>query len=245
MSVIKIKGSSANTGDFTIQPPDSATDRTLTLPDSDMNLSNTVLATAPGKQVEAGSIARYPIENLSAWEAQSPAPTQGWYWIKPPGASEAFFSEYSGANYKSTGYGFWRWWRCNADYHSILNHHYNKGYEWNLLMVEKENTSIWQTAGFDTNQTFNQRNSTAVSTSGTRTGYRVYFGYAGGHGIYTTGQSVCSWGTSVSGAIGAGFNGSSCNSFPDDLVMGLGQNGTSVYNNTGGVWSFWFRWLDS
>ena len=33
MSVIKIKGSSANTGDFTIQPPDSATDRTLTLPD--------------------------------------------------------------------------------------------------------------------------------------------------------------------------------------------------------------------
>ena len=33
MSVIKIKGSSANTGDFTIQPPNSATDRTLTLPD--------------------------------------------------------------------------------------------------------------------------------------------------------------------------------------------------------------------
>jgi hypothetical protein len=33
MSVIKIKGSSANTGDFTIQPPNSSTDRTLTLPD--------------------------------------------------------------------------------------------------------------------------------------------------------------------------------------------------------------------
>jgi len=33
MSVVKIKGSSANTGDFTIQPPNSSTDRTLTLPD--------------------------------------------------------------------------------------------------------------------------------------------------------------------------------------------------------------------
>ena len=42
MSVIKIKGSSANTGDFTIQPPNGATDRTLTLPDATTTLSGNV-----------------------------------------------------------------------------------------------------------------------------------------------------------------------------------------------------------
>lgn len=191
--------------------------------------------------LEEGAVQQYPIEHLGNWENKSPP--QGWYWIKPPGASEAFFSEYSGGNYKSTGYGFWRWWRCNDDYHTILNHHYNKGYQWNLLMVEKENTGTWQTAGFSTNQTFNQRNSTALSTSGTRTGYRVYFGYAGGHGIYNSGQSVCNWGSS-SGGLGAGFNGSNCGSFPDNLYMGTG-GGSNTYGGRGGVWSFWFRWLDS
>lgn len=243
MSKIKIAPDPAGTGTFTIEAPSSSTDRTVTLPDDNINLGNVVQSTVSGKQIEAGSIPRFPIENLSAWEAQSPQPTQGWYWIKPPGASEAFFCEYSGYDYKSTGYGFWRWWRCNDDYHSILNHHYNKGYQWNLLMIEKENTGTWQTAGFDTNQTFNQRNTETTTTIGTRVGYRVFFGYAGGHGIYTTGQTPCSWGSSTN-AIGAGFNGSNCGSFPDNLYMGTGTSG-NTYGGRGGVWSFWFRWLDS
>jgi len=47
MSVIKIKGSSANTGDFTIQPPDSATDRTLTLPDNTGTIISTESTVPP------------------------------------------------------------------------------------------------------------------------------------------------------------------------------------------------------
>lgn len=60
MSVIKIKGSSANTGDFTIQPPNSATDRTLTLPDA---ANGTILSSE--SSIPLGKIAT-PFVSLTA-----------------------------------------------------------------------------------------------------------------------------------------------------------------------------------
>ena len=183
-----------------------------------------------------GVVSTYPITDISTFETTNPG--AGTYWIKPPGASSAFACEYSGGNYRSTGYGFFRWWRA-ADQSTPTVNFYGNGYQWNLMAVEKESSSIY-TIGFSSNQTFDSRSDTSTATSGTRSGYRVYFGQAGGHGIYNTGQGVCNWST-ASGAIGAGYNGS-CGSFPNGLVMGEGQSSTSVYNNTGGTWSFWFRW---
>lgn len=84
-----------------------------------------------------------------------------------------------------------------------------------------------------------------TSTSGDNTadsGYsprRVILGYAGGHGIYNTGQQSCSWSNS-SGSIGAGFDGS-CGTFPDALRWGTGT-GSAIYSNMQGTWSHWIYW---
>lgn len=78
MSVIKIKGSSANTGDFTIQPPNSATDRTLTLPDANGNIvstgdtgtvATTMIANAniTAAKLDGAQIGTAPIFGVRAW----------------------------------------------------------------------------------------------------------------------------------------------------------------------------------
>lgn len=87
-----------------------------------------------------------------------------------------------------------------------------------------------------------------VGSSGDNTadsGYsprRVILGGAGGHGIYRTDQSQCNWGNS-SGAIGAGWDGSTCGGFPNDLVWGNGDTaGSATYTNREGVWSHRVYW---
>jgi len=78
MSVIKIKGSSANTGDFTIQPPNGATDRTLTLPDANGNIVSTgdsgTVATAmiananiTAAKLDSAQTGTAPIFGVRAW----------------------------------------------------------------------------------------------------------------------------------------------------------------------------------
>jgi hypothetical protein len=70
---------------------------------------------------------------------------------------------------------------------------------------------------------------------------RVLLGSAGGHGIYATNQSQCNWSNGV-GAIGAGWNGTTCGSFPNGLLWGTGQSNTAIYANMSGVWSHWVYW---
>ena len=70
-------------------------------------------------------------------------------------------------------------------------------------------------------------------------GYKVFFGYSGGHGIYNSSQETCNWGNST-GAIGAGYDGS-CGTFPNDLRWGTG-NATAYYNIIQGTWEIWIRW---
>jgi len=88
---------------------------------------------------------------------------------------------------------------------------------------------------------------TTIGSSGNNTadsGYayrRVILGFAGGHGIYNNNQIQCNWGDSV-GAVGAGWNGSTCGSFPNGLIWGTGQSGTAVYTNLSGTWSHWVYW---
>jgi hypothetical protein len=185
-----------------------------------------------------GTIQDYPVTSISTFEAFSPS--AGTYWIKPTGIATAFQVTYSGTNYRTSGNGFFRWYRT-VDQSAPTENLIDNSYPWNLMMVEKEGSS-WQTIGSNSNVLFNTKNSTETFPNGTRAGYRVFFGYAGGHGIYNTAQNTCSWGDS-SGAIGAGWNGATCGSFPTNLIMGDGQASVPEYTNRGGTWSFWFRWI--
>lgn len=85
-------------------------------------------------------------------------------------------------------------------------------------------------------------NATSGITADSGYAYRkVMLGSAGGHGIYNTSQNVCNWSDSV-GAVGAGWNGSTCGSYPNGLIWGTGQSGTSTYTNLSGTWSHWIWW---
>ena len=100
MSVIKIKGSSANTGDFTIQPPDSATDRTLTLPDK-----AGVIAAGAGTIVQtvfATSSTETEL-NTTTWTATNVSVT-----ITPTSASNYVYVVWNGQiNKLTSGVGGW------------------------------------------------------------------------------------------------------------------------------------------
>jgi hypothetical protein len=116
-----------------------------------------------------------------------------------------------------------------------------KNIPWTGFLVQRNDAALRGYTFFSTTQLFNQRNSTATSTGGTRSDMRVYIGFAGGHGIYSTAQGVCNWGTAVN-AIGAGWNGSTCGSFPNGLIWGTGQSNTATYANLSGTWEIWITW---
>jgi hypothetical protein len=100
-----------------------------------------------------------------------------------------------------------------------------------------------ETAYFDSERTFDQSSSTVTSNSaGTRVGFRVFLGQAGGHGIFTTSQDVCNWGSATSGAIGAGWSGITCGSFPNGLIWGTGTGTGAEYANRSGYWQILINW---
>jgi hypothetical protein len=118
----------------------------------------------------------------------------------------------------------------------------NYGIPFNALMVQRRGVAS-ETAKLPKHRKFdNTGNSPGgeLSTGGTRTGYRIYLGAAGGHGIYNTSQGICSWGNST-GSIGAGYDGGSCGSFPDGLVYGTGTS-SPAYTNRGGEWHYMISW---
>ena len=79
-------------------------------------------------------------------------------------------------------------------------------------------------------------------SGGNKSGYRVHMGLAGGMGFYNTSQNACSWSNST-GSVGAGFDGSSCGSWPNNLIMGTGTSGPN-YSEQGGTWQHWI-WMDN
>lgn len=147
---------------------------------------------------------------------------------------------YSGANFNSTGYGWARVFESPYNGAATVNF-VDNSLSAIQIMVRRTDNAFWQTAGFSNYIPVNTRNDTTTATSGTRTGYRVFFGYGGGHGIYNTGQNPCSWSDS-NGAIGAGWDGGSCGSYPNALLWGTGQSGSAIYTNMSGTWQIWIRW---
>ena len=110
------------------------------------------------------------------------------------------------------------------------------------LLVQRDALDLRAAVYWSTPITYNTvggaGNNTADSGYSPR---RVILGGSGGHGIFATNQNQCSWGTAT-GAIGAGWDGSTCGSFPNDLVWGTGRSDTATYENRSGIWSHWITW---
>lgn len=110
------------------------------------------------------------------------------------------------------------------------------------LLVQRDTLDLRAAVYWSTPITYNTiggaGNNTADSGYSPR---RVILGNSGGHGIYSTSQQQCNWGTAT-GAIGAGWDGSTCGSFPNDLIWGTGRSDTATYDNRSGTWSHWITW---
>jgi hypothetical protein len=111
------------------------------------------------------------------------------------------------------------------------------------LLVQRDTLDLRAAVYWSTPITYNSvggvgGNNTADSGYSPR---RVMLGGSGAHGIYATNQNQCSWGTAT-GAIGAGWDGGTCGSFPNDLVWGTGRSDTATYENRSGIWSHWITW---
>jgi hypothetical protein len=164
----------------------------------------------------------------------------GTYWFKSPSMSSALQMYYEPNYYESKP-----WVRVfrsavgsNADINLLENN-----INWEGILVQRNTLDVRATGYYGTKQLYNTRGNESqgnLTTSGTRTGYRVYLGYAGGHGFYNTAQGTCSWGSS-DGAIGAGWTGATCGSFPNNLQWGVGT-GSATYNNISGTWEHWIYW---
>lgn len=110
------------------------------------------------------------------------------------------------------------------------------------LLVQRDTLDLRAAVYWSTPITYNSVSGAGNNTADSGYPYRrVILGYAGGHGIYNNTQNQCSWSDSV-GAVGAGWNGSTCGSFPNGLIWGTGQSGTPVYANLSGTWSHLVYW---
>lgn len=110
------------------------------------------------------------------------------------------------------------------------------------LLVQRDALDIRAAVYWSTPIVYNTLSGTGNNTSDSGYPYRrVLLGGAGSHGLYNTSQQSCNWGDSV-GAVGAGWTGSTCGSWPNDLKWGTGQSGTPVYTNLSGTWSHWVYW---
>ena len=124
---------------------------------------------------------------------------------------------------------------------ATLNH-VDIGLNFKGFMLQQPNGADRVYSYFSTSKAFATRNTTGeTTTGGNRSGYRVFIGYAGGHGFYNTSQATCNWGDSA-GAVGAGYDGS-CGSFPNGLRWGIGNSGTPHYTmRTSSTFETWIWW---
>lgn len=173
-------------------------------------------------------------------QAQTLGTVDGNYYFRSGSMSSAQLLEYKNNYYES------RSWVCvfRSTYASTATTNLiNLNIPMGGLLVQRDTLDIRAAVYWSTPITY----TTTSGTTGNNTadsGYsprRVILGSAGGHGIFNTGQQNCNWGDS-SGAVGAGWDGSTCGSFPNGLIWGTGQAGTPVYTNRSGVWSHWIYW---
>lgn len=186
------------------------------------------------RDVINGNSASFPVS--SPQELMDSGAQSGNYFFRPPGLSQSVNLYYSANLEDSKGWVrvFSSPFRGTATVNFV-------GFDipWKGILVQRNDNSFRGYTYFSNAQLYNERTSTATSTGGNKSGYRIYIGRSGGHGIYNTSQNPCSW-QNASGAIGAGYNGT-CGDFPNDLVWGTGD-GDPFYANTSGTWEHWIWW---
>jgi len=106
------------------------------------------------------------------------------------------------------------------------------------MIVQRTNESLTGWAVASSNQTLGTStsgNGVSVSSAYTSDVKIITSSFAGGFGIYRNTQNACSWSTTNLGAIGAGYTGSTCNTYQ----WGTGNNSSAEYDNRSGNWSIW------
>lgn len=156
------------------------------------------------------------------------------YYINTPNGSVGP-AIYSGDNYLGTGKKYFKMWQADYNTAPTINL-ITEGHYFNEILIENSG-GTWYNAIFSAYRPYATTADTTASTGGSRTGYRVFLGYAGGHGIYNTSQTPCNWANS-SGAWGAGYINSTCGTWPNGLLMGYGTS-NPTYVAVGGTWEFW------
>lgn len=109
------------------------------------------------------------------------------------------------------------------------------------LLVQRDSQDLRAAVYWNTATTYNAVGGAGITADSGYAYRRVILGYNGGHGIYNTSQQQCAWGDSI-GAVGAGWDGGTCGTFPNNLIWGTGVSGTAVYTNRSGIWSHWVTW---
>jgi len=162
----------------------------------------------------------------------------GVYWFKSPNMSSAIQMHYfpNMLDNKSWVRVFSSPYASTATINLLGNNIDFRG-----LCVQRNDISIRNYGYLSANALYNTRGDTTTATSGPLSGYRIFLGYAGGHGFYTTGQNPCSWST-ASGSIGAGYDGATCGSGLNDLRWGTGNGSGPTYDNRSGTWEHWIWW---
>jgi hypothetical protein len=154
--------------------------------------------------------------------------------------------EYSGFDLSGTGFGWVKLFESPYNGTATTNL-LGLGYRFNQFMIRRSDGAFWGTGGWADGsicRAFNYRDANSngdLTNTGTKSGFRVFFGIGGGHGFYNTSQNPCNWSDST-GSIGAGWDGSSCGTFPNSLLWGTGTS-SAVYDNRSGTWATWGRWL--
>lgn len=119
-----------------------------------------------------------------------------------------------------------------------------QGFYFKKILVQRSTKDLRGMVTFSSLQSYNTTTgiagSSGINNFGQTPGTKIMLGGAGQHGIYNTNQESCSWNDST-GAIGAGWDASSCGSFPNGLIWGTGQN-QPLYNNRSGTWEQWISW---
>lgn len=162
----------------------------------------------------------------------------GVYTFNFPGSTGAQQLYYQ-SNMTSDGVGYVRVFSSPYNGTATINYVGNS-FPFTKFLVQSDgiNGTLYRgTAYFASSRLFNTDGSTTTATGGDHAGYRVFIGSAGGMGIYNTSQLPCNWGNST-GAIGAGFNGSTCGTFPNGLLWGTGT-GSATYTAIGMTWEVW------
>lgn len=194
--------------------------------------------------------------NIKGFTASSPlsSPTEaatlglssGTYWFKGgsmPVAKQLFFT---GANYYDSS-GFVRVF--SSPYRSTATvNEVGSNIPFTKFMVRRVDSDTRGLVRFNTQQTYNLISgagvigNSAINNFGVTAVARVIIGEPGGHGIYNESQNSCSWGSTISGSIGAGYI-STCGSFPNDLLHGYNtSNNGPNYSNASGTFEHLVSW---